>query len=103
MVAIFTEQSAQDIAGFIPERQLHTGRELAIYVTFGTGTTGGVVVIEGAHDASFTGTWANLATVKWITANRVHHVAVTGVHTAVRVRIATTIADGTADAYAVGN
>jgi hypothetical protein len=80
-----------------------TARELCIYVVFSTGTSAGAVVIEGCHDPTFGGTWANIATVSWATANTAHRAAITGVHRAVRVRVSVGIVGGTVSAYAVGN
>lgn len=75
--------------------------ELGIDIVFGAGTGAGVVVVECAHDKDYAGTWANLATVNWAAASRVHHVAITGVFRALRIRISTAVTGGTMDAYAV--
>ena len=96
-------QSAANTVGLIPKAQVSNVRELAFYVHFGTGTSAGQVVVECAHSIDFTGTWANLATVNWAAANRVHNVAITGVHLAVRVRISTEITGGTVTVYGIGN
>lgn len=73
----------------------HVHQELAFYVLFDVGTTAGQVVIETAHDPQFTGTWDRLYAVNWLEANRVHHVAVTGVHLAIRARISSAVLGGT--------
>lgn len=78
----------------------HT-QESSIYIVFGAGTSAGAVVVETSHDRTFTGVWANLATVNWAAASRVHHVAITGIFRALRVRISTAIVGGTIDAYAI--
>lgn len=72
---------------------------LTAYVVFSTGTTAGTVVIEAAHDDTFTGTWANLATVAWAAANRVHQVDVKGNQRAIRARISVAITGGTVDVH----
>lgn len=81
-------------------------REWTFYVYFRPGTTAGNVKIEAAHDAAFTGTWAQLgSTVDWTAADRVHFVSITGVHLAMRARISTA-ADGVVgagiDVFVVG-
>lgn len=100
---LLAAKSAQDTAAVLPSDLLGTIRELAIYVVFGAGTNAGVVVVEGAHDPAYQGTWANIATINWAAASRVHLAAVSGVHRAVRVRISTGVTGGTVDAYAIGN
>jgi hypothetical protein len=100
---LLSAASALNATGLLPSSFLGNVRELAIYVVFSAGTTAGVVLVEGSHDENFSGTWATLATVTFSAANRCHHVALTGCHRAVRVRISTAIADGTVDAYVMAN
>lgn len=100
---IMDAKSAQDEAAVIQPQIVKNARELAIYVVFGAGTSSGAVVIEASHDPEYSGTWANLATVNWAAATKVHEVSVTGVHKAVRMRISTVIAGGTVDGWAVAN
>lgn len=100
---LIAQGSAEDVAGSLGKVLVSAVRELAVYVVFSPGTSAGAVAIKGAHDLDFTGTWANIGTVTWAAANRVHHVAVTGVHLAVRARISTAIEGGTVDVLAVGN
>ena len=88
------------VIGIIDGRQM---RELAVYVVFGTGCSAGAVVVEESPVADYTGTWANLATVNWAAASRVHAVHVTGVHLATRIRISTAIVGGTIDVYVIAN
>lgn len=66
-----------------------------IIVTFGAGTSAGVVLIEGAASPNFTGTWATLATINWAAANRAHETFISGGFLARRVRISTAIVGGT--------
>ena len=100
---ILNAQSDADVVGLIPGDIVRSVRELALYVHFGPGTSAGQVVVECAHSIHFTGTWANLGTVNWAAANRVHNVAITGTHLAVRVRISTAITGGTVSVYGTGN
>ena len=95
--------SALDAARIIPRQVISNVRESALYVVFGPGTTAGSVVVEAAHADDFTGTWANLATVNWAAANRVHIAAITGAHMVVRVRISVAIVGGTVSVYGLGN
>lgn len=78
-------------------------REMSFYVEFSPGVSGGQVVFEAAARLDYTGTWANLATVTATAGGRVHHVAVTGVHLAIRARIAQAILGGSVNVYAIGN
>jgi len=93
--------SALDTAGTVDL----TGdpREVTIYVRFNASTTAGAVAVEEAYDASETGTWANIATVSWAAANRVHAVHIPGTSRAVRTRISTAITGGTVSAWIVAN
>lgn len=100
---LFAAKSTLDTSGALGPGILSQIRELSVYIVFGPGTTAGAITIEGAHDETFAGAWAPLKTVAWQQANRVHHVAVTGVHTVVRARISTAIENGDASAIAVAN
>ena len=70
----------------------------SIYVYFSADTTAGVVEIETADNPSFTGTWANYATVTWAAGDAQQHVAIIAPLLAIRARISTTISGG-ADPY----
>lgn len=78
-------------------------KEIVIYVVFNSTAAAGSIVVEGAHDASYTGTWSNITTVAWAAASRVHLVAVTGCHLAIRVRVASAVTSGSIDVYAAAN
>jgi hypothetical protein len=67
-------------------------------VTFGAGTNAGVVLIEGAADPTFAGTWATLATITWAAASRAHETFIAGSFIARRVRISTGVTGGTVSA-----
>lgn len=100
---LWTGQAAQNTAGVVDQTVLGNIQQLAFYVRFGPGTSAGVVTLEGAHDPTYAGTWASLATITWAAAERVHYAAVTGVHRAIRLRISTAVVGGTCDAYVIGN
>jgi len=100
---LLVDQSALGVIGIIPAHIMKSVRELAIYTLFGALTSAGAVIIEGAHDADFTGTWAVIATVTWAAANRVHLSAITGVHKVVRVRISDAIVGGVVNVFAVAD
>lgn len=78
-------------------------REIAVYVRFGPGTTGGAVTVETSYDPTFTGTWATLGTIAWTAANRDHVLLVTGSLVVVRVRISTAVTGGTVSAWIAAN
>lgn len=98
---IIDAQTAQNSAGQVPYGNSGTYTEAAFYVAFNGTAAAGAVVIETAHDPNYAGTWANLATVTFAAASRVHHVAVTGVFRALRARISSAVTSGTVDVYAI--
>jgi hypothetical protein len=100
---ILTSQTALDAAGSVRADLLPNTKDVGFYVQFGAGTSAGQVVIEAAHDPSYTGTWAELASVDWAAANKEHYVSVHGVFIALRARISTAIVGGTANVWAIGN
>jgi len=83
-----------------PEDGLSNARSMAIFVEFGAGTSAGSVVIEAAHSKSYAGTWANLATIAWAAASRVHQAYIPGPQIAIRVRVVS-VTGGTVNAHAV--
>jgi hypothetical protein len=72
---------------------------VAMYVVFGAGTSAGVVTLETAPNAEWTGTWASLGTATWSAANDVKYVRADGPVGAIRARISTAIVGGTVDVY----
>lgn len=68
--------------------------EYTFHCLFSTGSNAGQLVVETCHDPAFTGTWANVATVDYASANTVHYVSLTGCFRALRVRISTAIGGG---------
>jgi hypothetical protein len=73
------------------------GREVAIKVTieFSVGSDAGGVILEEAVTSGFAGTWAQLANVPWVAANRVHTVQINQVLRILRARISPNIGNGT--------
>lgn len=100
---IIAAKSALDTEGVLRAGELSTVTELAFYVVFSLGTTGGQVKIETAHDAAYTGTWAAPETIDWAAANRVHHTAMTAEHLALRARISSAILGGTVTVIVIGS
>lgn len=82
---------------------LSSVRDGCFYVTFSAGVTAGVVTLEGAPHDTYSGTWANLATVSWSAADRTHRVNYTGCHACLRARISTAVDGGTVSVDFVGN
>ena len=73
------------------------------HVSWSTGVTSGVVEIECADDSSYTGTWANMATVTFAgTAPNQDYVYTPGRPRAIRHRISTVVANGTVTTRLVG-
>jgi hypothetical protein len=84
------------ISSVLGPQTLFPARDVTMYIVWSTGTTGGTVVVEAAHDPGYTGTWAPIGTIVWSGANRVDEFAVQGVHLALRVRVTATVTGGTA-------
>lgn len=76
-------------------------REWIAFVKFNAGTSAGQVVVEAAHIASYAGTWSNVGTINWAAADRVHHVAISGIFEAIRLRVVS-ITGGTVDGWVKG-
>ncbi len=109
-VRLLEKKATQDVSAVIeppgdqyPQPHTPIGRETAIYIVWGAGVTAGTIVIESAHSRDYTGTWANMATVAWSSESREDLVQITGVMAACRVRISSTITNGTIDAWALTN
>ena len=94
---LLTAQSALNAAAILDEVSGSKAEGTLIVVTFGAGTASGVVLIEGAADPLFAGTWATLATITWAAASRAHETFISGSYLARRVRISTAIVGGTVD------
>ena len=95
--------TAQNAAGTLNDADMAEATEVAFYVVFDHTSAAGVVLIEGAHSTSYTGTWAALATVTWAAIDKVHYVAITGAHKCIRARISSAVTSGTVSVYMVGN
>ena len=93
--------TTQDVVALFPDDISGRFTEASVYIVFDADASAGSVVVESAHSATYAGTWATVATVNFVAASRVHVVSMTGVYLATRIRIATTIADGTVTAYLV--
>lgn len=78
-------------------------RESAVYVSWSAGTSAGSVQIESADSPTYAGTWAPLSLVSWSAVSKQDLVQITGVHKALRTRIASTIVGGTVNTWFVCN
>lgn len=78
-------------------------REHAIYIAWSAGVTAGAVAVESATDCAYTGTWANLTTVNWVSASRQDVFRTTGSFGAIRTRISTAIVGGTVTTSIIAN
>lgn len=94
---LLTAQSALNTTALLPFDAGSKAEGTLVIVTFGAGTSAGVVVVEGAANPSYTGTWAVLATINWAAANRAHETYIAGAYLGRRVRISTAIVGGTID------
>lgn len=96
---VISAQAAFNTAGGIGAAKTSGRAFVAMYVVFGAGTGAGVVTLETAPNAEFTGTWASLGTATWSVANDVKYVRADGPVGAIRARISTAVTGGTADVY----
>lgn len=78
-------------------------RETAIYIEWSAASSAGAVVVESAFNEAYAGTWANLATVNWVSGSRVDIVQITGVHGALRTRVSSAITGGTVNTWIACN
>jgi hypothetical protein len=90
-------QSALNTTANLDELSGSKAEGTLVVVTFGAGTGAGAVVVEGAADYAFAGTWAVLATMTWAAASRAHETFIAGGYLARRVRISTGVTGGTVD------
>jgi hypothetical protein len=96
--------SASNTAGTVGEGVGAQLREAAFNIAWGTSVSAGVVKIEAAPTAAYTGTWATLATVTYVSGSPlVDIVQVSGCAGAYRARISTAISGGTVTVTFVGN
>lgn len=70
---------------------LGRSKNINIFVRWPTGTSAGSVVLEQAPYKEFAGTWSNLTTFTWATANSIDSFRGTGPFGAIRARIGTTV------------
>lgn len=98
---LIAAQTAQDTVALVPDSLSGQFIEYTLYIEFSAGAAAGSVVLETAWDAAYAGTWANIGTVAWSAASKAHYVSVTGVFSALRVRIASAITTGTINAYII--
>ena len=82
---------------------LAVSRELKFYIIGSAGVTAGAVMLEEAHDAGYTGTWAPLEAPINVDAAAVVTRARSGCFRAVRARITTTVEGGTVTVMVMGN
>ncbi len=76
-----------------------TGKGFAAYVVFSKGSAGGEVVLEAAHDPTYTGTWVIRATVRWQGPDTVRYVYIPEPHVALRVRLTKDVPSGSVSVF----
>jgi len=96
---VITAGAAQDTAGGIGSAKTRGHLAWACTVVFGAGTGAGVITVETAPNAEFTGTWHSLGTITWAAANRAHYLRGDGPVMALRARISTAVTGGTCEVY----
>lgn len=72
------------------------------YILFSHTSSAGALQVETAPYRDFDGTWAAVGSaVTWSAIDKCHTVHASNLYQSLRVRVATTVADGTADVWAM--
>lgn len=79
---------------------LNGSKNFNVNVTWGPGTSAGVVAIETAPNKDYTGTWSNLTSFTWAAVNTIDTWRGTGPFGAIRARITTTVVSSDKGVYA---
>lgn len=94
--------TAQNAVAVFPPSMRGQYVEFTVYIKFGSGVSAGKVQIETADDPNYEGTWGAVgSTIDWAAASSEKYASVTGIFGALRLRISTTVADGTVSAWLV--
>lgn len=100
---VFNDQSVDETKS--DEVDARNAEQISLIVDTGTGVSSGVVKLEGAAIAGYTGTWIELGSITLTAASKEYGVSV-GIGTTtgmpvrvVRARIETVIGGGNVDAY----
>jgi hypothetical protein len=101
--ALFTNQSALNASGILGLPYAGECREFAVYIIWGAGTSAGVITLESATTAEYTGTWAPVTTVTWSAASKQDLISLTGLHMNLRARISTPVVGGTVSTWVTCN
>lgn len=89
--------------GFPDDLNIERARETIAYVGFRANCTAGVIAIEEAPYVGYTGTWVSIGSVTFSAADKMHRVASTGIHSAIRARVTTAVDGDGADVWIVAN
>jgi len=91
------------VSPYVDGKMSGAALEYTVHALFGAGVGAGAMKLETAHDPSFTGTWAVIATITFATENTAHYVSLTGCFRALRLRVSTTVTGGTASAWVIAS
>lgn len=97
---IIDTQSAGGTVGALGPNEVGGAIGTNFTITFGPGTTAGVVVIESGDVGGYGGAYVQEASVAWAAASKKHRVYVPGGPEYLQARIATPISGGTVDVKA---
>ena len=87
---------------YLPGQYVRQSLEWTLYFVFGTGVTAGVYKVESSWSPDEAATWPAEATVTFTgTAPNMQVVHLTALNESLRVRISTTVANGTPHVYAM--
>lgn len=91
-----------DVSEVLGPGRLGTAKETLITITWPSDSASGQLEFEGSDDGTFTGSWANLASIPWTAANKKDQVRYTGGQSYVRLRVSTPVT-GTGGATATAS
>lgn len=103
---LFFQPAAGAVMALNGDKQTHAnaellanGREHVAYVVWSAGAAAGIVLVESAHDPTYTGVWSTVATINWAAGSKVDRVNFTGRYQALRFRCSSDVTGGNAKGY----
>lgn len=104
---VLTDAAADETASTaLGPAKLDKLKNHTFYADWGTGVTAGVITVETASHAEYTGTWSPIpsGTITFAgTAPNAGHLSFVGAYLALRARISTAVANGTVTVTYFGN
>lgn len=97
------DAQAVNSAWYLPASLAGQSIEYTFYVQFSAASAAGTVLVETSFpkDGSYSGTWATIATITWAANTSQKYASVTGVFSALRLRVSSTVTSGTVSGWVV--